>query len=148
MSAESSSFRGGSRPGKSLAARGGAMQTFAGLALFAALSLLLLGAYIIAEEVANPMGAGSLGIVGAAFLLSMALILAGYLLPLSRDLGGHSRTTVAKRPLSSPGAPGVVRRSISIQEAHQRTDLPYQRYYVDPVSLRVEVAQARGIAAK
>jgi uncharacterized BrkB/YihY/UPF0761 family membrane protein len=54
------------------------MRTFGSLVLFAALILLGVGAYILQEEFANPITAQSMGLLAAAFVMAVAMILLYY----------------------------------------------------------------------
>ena len=121
-------------PQRALAVRGRAIRTFGGLAIVLALGLLCLGVYLIEDEFSNPLASQSLGLFTAAFVLATAMTLLYELLQLSRSIGGSAagcRTLV-------PPDHRVVR--IAARSARlgyqQRTDLPYQRCYVDRVRVR------------
>lgn len=119
--------------GRTLVIRGRAMRTFGSMAIFLALILLALGVYIIKEEFANPMAAQSVALLTSAFVLTTGLTLLLYLIP-PRAAGWRTPTSrapslsldwivwPAENP--SPGSNGM------------RTDLPFQRWYVDPARIR------------
>ena len=123
---------GGRHPGRSLAARGGPMRTFASFTIFLALTLLCLGAYLIEDEFANPLAAQSIGLFAAAFVLAAGVLLLYYWIQPRKaswrvrptaSISADCRAWTAK---SAPAAAHVPRR-----------DLPFQRWYVDPVRVRL-----------
>jgi hypothetical protein len=125
----------GRHPERALTVRGRAIRTFGGLAIFLALGLLCLGVYLIENEFANPLASQSLGLFTAAFLLATAMALLYELMQLPRNIW---RNAAACRPALVPPADLVARiamRGIRLRY-EQRTDLPYQRRYVDRVRVR------------
>lgn len=123
----------GAHPGKSLAARGAAIRTFGSFAIFVALSLLCLGIYIIADEFANPLAAQPFGLFIAAFILALAVILLYYLIQPRRNRWCRRVRRAAALPIDrvvwvvGNTPPGW---------CELRRDLPYQRWYVDPIRIR------------
>jgi outer membrane biosynthesis protein TonB len=73
-------------PGQALAARGGALRTFSGLALLISLVLLVVGVYLIEDEFTNPLASQSLELFAAAFLLASAMALVHELIHMPRNL--------------------------------------------------------------
>lgn len=55
--------------------RGGLSRTFGSLAAFAALGLLSLGIYLLADAFAHPVDAQAAGLIVAAFAIAMAILL-------------------------------------------------------------------------
>jgi hypothetical protein len=119
--------------GHALIIRGRAMRTFSSMAIFIALTLLALGVYIIREEFANPMAAQSVALLTAAFVLTTGLTLLLYLIP-PRTSGWRPRSSRA----SSISLDWIVWASENPapEPRGQRTDLPFQRWYVDPARIR------------
>jgi hypothetical protein len=121
-------------PAKSLAARGGTKRTFGSIAVFFALTFMCLGAYMIEEQFANPIAAQPTGLFAAAVTLALGAVLLCYLLRPRKNKwhNGVHRRTVLVFPNRIP-AP-VRRASVNCRE--QRSDLTYQRWYVDAVRIR------------
>jgi hypothetical protein len=67
------------RSPKSLAARGGLVRTFGGLATFLVLTFLCAGIYLLEDAVANPLAAQAAALIFAAFIIALAAILLFYL---------------------------------------------------------------------
>ena len=121
-------------PQRALAVRGRAIRTFGGLAVVLALGLLCLGVYLIEDEFSNPLAAQSLGLFTAAFVLATAMTLLYELLQLSKSIGGSA---AGCRTLVPPDHRAVRIAARSARLGYeQRTDLPYQRCYVDRVRVR------------
>jgi hypothetical protein len=130
-------------PKRVLAVRGGAMRTFAGLAIFLTLCLLCLGVYLIQDEFADPLASYSLDLFTAAVVLATAMTLLYELVQLPRSVWrSPARGRMALLPRTARVV-SVARRAARLQykqrheQRHQRTDLPYQRSYVDRVRVRV-----------
>jgi hypothetical protein len=112
------------------------MRTFGGLAIFLTLGLLCLGFYLIEDQFANPLASQSLGLFAAAFILATAMTLLYELIQLPRNIW---RNAVECPTLLVPPAEGMISvaaRRASGFRCDQRTDLPYQRSYVDRVRVR------------
>jgi hypothetical protein len=84
--------------GSSLSVRGGAVRTFGSLAIFAAFVMLSSGGYLIAEQFANPIEAGSATLLFAALMIATGLTLACPLLVATRRM---RFTSEGKRPYPS-----------------------------------------------
>ena len=119
-------------PGRTLVIRGRAMRTFSGIAIFLALTLLALGVYIIKEEFANPVAAQSVALLSAAFVLTTGLTLLLYLIP-PRASGWRARSSRA--PSVSLDWIVWAVENPAPDSSEQRTGLPLQRWYVDPVRI-------------
>jgi hypothetical protein len=123
-------------PGRTLATRGRAMHTFGSQALFVALLLLSLGAYMIQEEFANPIATQSIGLFAAALVLATAAMLLYY--RVATRASRWNKTAKAEVPIRSR-AGNVARRATQNRAApagppgRVQRSLPYQRWYVDPV---------------
>src|ERR1700685_3656757 len=68
-----------------LAVRGGAMRTFAGLAIVLTLVLLCLGVYLIQDQFAHPLPSSSIALFTAAVILATAMTLLYELIQLPRS---------------------------------------------------------------
>jgi hypothetical protein len=134
MRETNSSLLTAAHPAKSLAARGGTKCTFGSIAVFFALTFMCLGAYMIEEQFANPIAAQPTGLFAAAVTLAMgAVLLCSLLRPRKNKWhNGVHRRTVLVFPNRTP-APA---RRASINCCEQRSDLTYQRWYVDAVRIR------------
>src|SRR5258708_36171274 len=76
----------GARPSKPLVVRGGLARTFGGLAGFVVVTFLCAGFYILQEAFANPIsGAGSVAVISAAFIITLAGILLFFLIKRSEE---------------------------------------------------------------
>lgn len=62
-----------------LVVRGGLNRTFGSLAGFAALGLLSLGTYLLADAFAHPLDAGAAGVIVGAFAIAIAMLLLVFL---------------------------------------------------------------------
>jgi|SRR6266849_5419426 len=121
-------------PAKSLATRAGAKHTFGSIAVFFALIFMCLGAYMIEDQFANPLAAQPTGLFAAAVTLATGAILLCYLLRPRKNKwhnGAHRRTVL----VFPDRIPAPVRRA-SVNCREQRSDLTYQRWYVDAVRIR------------
>lgn len=122
-----------------LAVRGGAMRTFAGLAIVLTLVLLCLGVYLIQDQFAQPLASYSMGLFAAAVILATAMTLLYELIQLPRSSWHNAaggRTALVAR---TAGAVSVARGAARprYEQRHElRSDLPYQRSYVDRVRVR------------
>lgn len=126
------------QPGRALLARGRALRTFGGLALLLAVGLLVLGVYLIKDQFTNPLASQSLSLFVAAFVLASAMTLLYELAQLPRSLWQHGAQTATERLLLAHDRVAVAARRPNPYRARcgQRTDLPYQRCYVDRVRVR------------
>ena len=120
---------------KSLVFRGGLVRTFGSLAGFIVVTFLCVGLYILEEAFANPLQAGAAAVITAAFIITLAAMLLFFLLQPGKrirmanpDRFTDSATT-GVRPISKPVA-GAVRQD------HLRSNLSYQRFYVDHSRIR------------
>jgi len=123
------------QPSKSLVLRGGLVRTFGGLAGFVGVTFLCGGLYILEEAFANPLDAGAAAVITAAFIITLAAMLLFFLIhpgkkirTASPDRTADSATTTV-RPVCKPLA-GPVRQD------HLRSNLSYQRFYVDHSRIR------------
>lgn len=136
------------RAPKPLVVRAGLSRTFGSIAGFAALGLLSLGIYLLADAFAHPVDAEAAGVILAAFVIAMAMLLFVFIFKPWRfpEVLRHkdSAHIMQERPHSC-GAQFVAARRDRL-----RSDLPYQRTFVDRSSIRPRTpsAQARGIAGK
>jgi len=126
-------------PKKVLAVRGGAMRTFAGLAVFLTLGLVFLGVYLIQDQFAQPLAPHSLGLFTAAFILATAMTLLYELIQLPRSIwrnaAGGRAALVPRTAREVSFATRAARPRYELRH-DQRADLPYQRSYVDRVRVR------------
>src|SRR6266851_1160748 len=123
------------QPLGALAIRGRAIRTFASLALVLAAGLLVLGVYLIADEFRNPLASQSIGLFTAAFVLATAMTLLLDLAQLFRNSlrnsGGDPGLLLSRIDLTAR-----VRERARYHARDQRTDIPYQRNYIDRVRVR------------
>ena len=128
-----SSVRYAVRTEKPLAILGGAKRTFGSLAAFVTLALLCLGVFLIQNLFANPLASQSVALFAAAFILAIALLLLYELLQLPRP--PWQGAAQGRAPLASR-KPQVHFARRTASRSDFRTDLPYQRCYVDRVRVR------------
>jgi uncharacterized membrane protein YbhN (UPF0104 family) len=123
------------QPAGAFAVRGRAIRTFASLALVLALGLAILGVYLINDEFRNPLASQSIGLFAAAFVLATAMTL---LMELSQMVRRGFRQSGGGPQLPLPRVDLTARIQVrtTYQPRDQRTDLPYQRNYVDRVRVR------------
>lgn len=120
---------------KPLVVRGGLGRTFGSLASFLALTLIAGGSYILADAFAHPVDAQAAGLITAAFVIALGLLLLFYLLKPRRTAGAARRRT--HRHLSVNAMRAVARPASQVaasQDPH--ADLAYQRIYVDHSRIR------------
>ena len=123
------------QPLGAFAVRGRAIRTFASLTLVLTAGLLFLGVYLIADEFRNPLASQSIGLFAAAFVLATAMTL---LVDLTQLFRNCARDSAADHTflLSRIDLTACVRVRTSYQPLDHRTDLPYQRNYIDRVRVR------------
>jgi hypothetical protein len=117
------------------AVRGRAIRTFASFALAIALGLVVLGVYLIADEFRNPLASQSIGLFAAAFVLATAMTLLVELTQIFRSASRHSPKDSALL-FSGVDLTARIRVRTTYQPRDHRTNLPYQRNYVDRVRVR------------
>lgn len=123
------------RPPKPLVVRAGLSRTFGGLAAFAALSLLALGIYLLADAFAHPLDAEAAGLLVAAFAIALAILLLFFVLK-PRKISGALQHQILED--FAPGGDDLASSapSVAARRAKLRIDLPYQRAYVDRSRIR------------
>jgi hypothetical protein len=123
------------RAPKPLVVRAGLSRTFGGLAGFAAVSLLSLGIYLLADAFAHPVDAQAAALIVAAFAMALAIVLFFFLFK-SRRIPQMSQHQTLEDFLhlgtdaASPAPP------LSVHQDDLRKDLAYQRPYVDRSRIR------------
>lgn len=123
------------RPPKPLVVRAGLGRTFGSHAGFAALALLSLGIYLLADAFAHPVDAQAAALIVAAFAIALAILLFFFLFKPRRiqEVSGHqSFEDSAVRGTDAPSPA----RSMTTREDDLRKDLTYQRAYVDRSRIR------------
>ena len=137
------------RAPKPLVVRAGLSRTFGSIAGFAALGLLSLGIYLLADAFAHPVDAEAAGVIVAAFAIAMAMLLIVFLFKPRRfpeiPQPEESARIAQERNYSSAKQLAFTRGECL------RGDLPYQRSLVDRSNIRPRTSssvQARGIAGK
>lgn len=137
-------------PANPLAARASLSRTFGSLAGFAALGLLSLGIYLLADAFAHPVDAGAAALIVAGFAIALAVLLFFFLFKPRKIPEMFSQQTLGdsapRETASSSPAPSGTARQDELGE-----DLAYQRPYVDHFPdppLSAQARQARGIAGK
>src|SRR5258708_39521043 len=90
----------GARPSKSLAIRAGLVRTFGSLAGFVVVTFLCWGLYILADAFAHPIEPGPAGGGWGAFLTSLGLIVAVFLVHPRKSAsdGRPQRSLYSTRP--------------------------------------------------
>jgi hypothetical protein len=125
------------QPASAFAVRGRAIRTFASMALILTAGLMVLGVYLIADEFRNPLASQSIGLFAAAFVLATAMTL---LIDLTQLFRNNSRNVAVRQVVAPPrvhmGAGVRVRHCARYKSGDHRTDLPYQRSYIDRVRVR------------
>ena len=123
------------RPPKPLVVRAGLSRTFGSLAGFAALALLALGIYLLADAFAHPVDAQAAGLMVAAFAIALAMLLVFFLFKPRRTPEVFRRQTfedlASRRVDALPSSSAAAAR-----RDHLPADLPYQRAYVDRSRIR------------
>jgi hypothetical protein len=123
------------RASKSLVVRGGLPRTFGGLVCFLAGIFLCWGIYTLEEAFAHPVDAQAAALIAAAFAIALAILLLFYLFKPRKksktadDSRFRDSAKVAKLPF-------VKRPAGSARRDDLRTDLAYQRLYVDHSHIR------------
>ena len=120
---------------RSLAARGQFRNAFAGPVFCVGLSLLGLGGYLIADQLAHPFEAQSIGLLFAALLIATAITILFFLLHPSRKARqrGSGRTAT---PSWEEKTGVIVRCGIGLRNEHPDGG-PLHGRYVDPARVRV-----------
>lgn len=111
-----------------LIVRAGLSRTFGSLAGFAAVGLLSLGVYLLADAFAHPVDAQAAGIIVAACVIAMAMPLFVFVLKPRRfpEMLRRQSKRIAQPETNVPaGLPVAARRD------PPRNDLPYQRTFID-----------------
>jgi hypothetical protein len=118
-----------------------------------AFALLIIGGYLIEDQFTNPLASQSIGLFAAAVVLASALILLYELIELPRSiwngelrLGHYCKDGHPPKPRTTPtpavsASGGGLSSSAAAWNSAQlrlehRTNLPYQRCYVDRVRVR------------
>lgn len=134
---------------KPLVVRAGLSRTFGSMAGFAALGLLSLGVYLLADAFAHPVDAEAAGLMVAAFSIAMAMLLFVFVFR-EQKIPEIFRRREPERISQQRTASSVWLHGTAPRD-RVRSDLPYQRTFVDRSSIRPRTpspAQARGIAGK
>jgi len=79
---------------KPLVVRGGLGRTFGSLASFLAFTLIAGGSYLLADAFAHPVDAQAAGLIVAAFVIALGLLLLFYLLKPRRTAGSVDQSRV------------------------------------------------------
>lgn len=137
------------RAPKPLVVRAGLSRTFGSIAGFAALGLLSLGIYLLADAFAHPVDAEAAGVILAAFVIAMAMLLFVFIFKPRRfpEILRHKESAHIAEQKTKASA----KLLLTARRDRLRSDLPYQRTFVDRSSIRPRTpspAQARGIAGK
>jgi hypothetical protein len=137
MSPETFRHTSGVRHNKSLVSRGGLARTFGSLAGFLVLLFLFVGFYILMDAFTNPIQAGAVAVITAAFIIALAAILLFFLLKPRTSLQRTRFARGSDRPV--PDVEMVLSSTArTIPADAGRQDLAYQRSYVDHSQIRQE----------
>lgn len=137
------------RPPIPLVVRGGLSRTFGSLAGFTALGLLSMGVYLLADAFAHPLDAEAAGVIVAASAIAIAALLFAFIFEPRRFPEMLRRKEVVR--IARQKTESSARLLVSVRRDRVRSDLPYQRTFVDRSDIRPRTpspAQARGIAGK
>jgi len=137
------------QPPMPLIVRAGLNRTFGSLAGFAALGLLSLGIYLLADAFAHPVDAGPAGIIVAALAIAVSMLLFIFIFDPRRLPDLFRRKEPARIAQQKVNAPAGF--SVAPRRDRLRSDLPYQRTFVDRSCIRPRTpsaVHARGIAGK
>lgn len=120
---------------KPLAVRGGLVRTFGGLAGFVVVTFLCGGFYILQDAFADPLNETAVAVMSAAFIIALAAVLLFFLVrPRKRP-----RTTSPARSASIATLderPALQQAPRPSRQEDSRSNLPYQRVYVDHSFIR------------
>src|SRR5689334_1766657 len=125
---------------KPLVVRAGIARTFGGLVGFVVVTFLCTGIYILEDAFANPLNNGTVAVITAAFILTIAAILLFFLIKPGKGPGTAARHHSVPHHLLRPAdsaersSPHLVARAKS--QDHSRDSLAYQRFYVDHSRIR------------
>ena len=120
---------------RSLVFRGGVVHTFGSLAGFIIVTFLCGGLYILEEAFANPLDTGVAAVITAAFIITLAAMLLFFLLQPGKGIRRENpdrfvdSATSAVKPISKP-------LSGAVRQDNLRSNLSYQRFYVDHSRIR------------
>lgn len=134
---------------KPLVVRAGLSRTFGSIAGFVALGLLSLGVYLLSDAFAHPVDAEAAAVIVAAFVIAMAMLLFVFIFKPWRFPEILRHKEPARIAQEGPHSHG--KKLVAAHLDRVRSDLPYQRTFVDRSSIRPRTpspAQARGIAGK
>jgi|SRR5919109_1641021 hypothetical protein len=137
------------RSPKPLVVRAGLSRTFGSIAGFAALGLLSLGVYLLADAFAHPVDAEAAGVILAAFVIAMAMLLLVFIFKpwrFAEMLRRRESVGITQQEIKSSD-----RLPLTARRDRLRSALPYQGAFVDRSSIQPRTpspAQARGIAGK
>lgn len=120
---------------KPLVVRGGLRRTFGSLAGFAALALLSLGVYLLADSFAHPVDAQAAALIVAASAIALAILLLFFLFRHRKIPITCPDQTIGHSASSRVNASSAAKPTTSPRSA-LRVDLPYQRAYVDRSRIR------------
>lgn len=123
------------RPPKPLVVRAGLSRTFGSLAGFAALALLSLGIYLLADAFAHPLGAEAAALLVAAFAIALAILLFFFLFKPRRIPRVFEDQALEDFASCGDDAPPPTLLVVA-RRSKWRMDLPYQRAYVDRSRIR------------
>lgn len=131
--------------GAPLSSRAALRRVFGGMAIFVSCPILGLGAYLIKDQLEDPVGSHPASLLFAALLIATALVLLSYVI-----YPGGPRALEANAELQDEQEK---QRTIEISPLvvrENRTDLSTHTRYSDTARIQLEVpaAQARGIAGK
>lgn len=117
-----------------LIVRGGLSHTFGSLAGFTALGLLCLGIYLLTDAFAHPVDAQAAGVIAAAFVIAVAMLLFVFLFKPWRRPAILQRKGLARSAPERNNSPA--KQLATWRRDHFRSDLPYQRTFVDRSRIR------------
>ena len=132
-----------------LSPRAALRRVFGGMAVFVALPLLGLGAYLIEDQFENPVSSHPAGLVIAAVLITVALFLLSYVIWPGVGRKDEADLAMIEEP-ARPTRTIEITMGVPLAVRQEPSDLPIQRgdYRTAVTANSPVVAQARGIAGK
>lgn len=113
-----------------LIVRGGLNRTFGSLAGFTALGLFSLGIYLLADAFAHPVDAEAAGVILAAFVIAIAMLLLAFIFKPRRFPDKEYEGIEQQRPHSPAN------QLVTACRNRLHNDLPYQRTFVDQSTIQ------------
>jgi hypothetical protein len=112
-------------------ARAAAARTFASFILFTSCALILIGGYLVIQQLANPMSTEALATAMSAAILWTGLLLLYYFVDSRKRWRRKRRHKRPTRVNTFEASRVLADAQLAFEWREQRSDLPFQRCYVD-----------------